>query len=230
MIRRKFLGFLCSFLLFSVAVWAQDPKEIMGHVKANLEKSTKALRAYEWLETTTVSKDGKVKSTQQKRCYYGVDGKLYKVATGATEAAKTPGGLRGKIAENKKEEAKDYVESCVKKVEEYLPPNAEKLQAAYGAGKMAMQVTEPNKRYQLNFSNYLQQGDLLGIGLDKEKQMLTAMQVKTYVEKPADAVQFGLTYGIMPDGTQYPSETVIEMPSKGLKITVRNEGYKKGNQ
>jgi len=50
------------------------------------------------------------------------------VATGATTApAKTPGGIRGKVAANKKEEMADYINACVDKIKTYLPPDAGKL-------------------------------------------------------------------------------------------------------
>lgn len=209
---------------------AQDTKELVAEVKTHLETSMKQLRTYEWLETTVVYKDGEEKSRKQSRCYYGVDGKLYKVPTGAETQDKAPKGLRGKIAENKKEEITDYIESCVKKVHEYLPPKPDVIQTAYAGGRMAMQVVEPNKRFQMTFSDYLQKGDALGIGLNKEKKILTNVDVKSYVDKPDQAVNFHLNYGLLPDGTQYPMETILDMPSKGIKINIKNEGYKKSAQ
>lgn len=211
-------------------LYAQDTKELVAEVKAHLETSMKQLRTYEWLETTVVYKDGKEKSRKQSRCYYGVDGKLYKVPTGAETQDKAPKGLRGKIVENKKEEITDYIESCVKKVHEYVPPKPDVIQAAYAGGRMAMQVTEPGKRFQLNFADYLQKGDAMGIGLNQEKKTLTNVDVKTYVEKPEQTVNFKLNYGLLPDGTQYPMETILDMPSKGIKINIKNEGYKKSTQ
>lgn len=215
-------------LMSATCLNAQDTKELVAEVKAHLETSMKQLRTYEWLETTVVYKDGEEKSRTQSRCYYGVDGKLYKVPTGAEKQDKAPRGIRGKIVENKKEEITEYIEKCVDKVQQYLPPKPDVLQAAYAGGRMAMQVVEPAKRFQLTFSDYLQKGDGLGVGLNKEKKMLTNVDVKTYVDKPEQTVNFHLNYGQLPDGTQYPQETVLDMPSKGLKISIKNDGYKKG--
>jgi hypothetical protein len=217
-------------VLATQSLLAQDAKELLAQVKGNLAKSSESLRSYEWMETTVLTQEGKEKSTQVKRCYYGVDGKLYKTPVGADKAAKSPkGGIRGKVAENKKEEISDYVGACMKKVQEYTPPAPDQLQALYAGGKMSIQTLEPNKKFNLSFSDYKQSGDLLAIGLNKESQQLTGVKVKTYVEKKENAVDFSVNYGALPDGTQYPLETTLDMPAKKLKMVIKNDGYKKAS-
>jgi hypothetical protein len=205
-----------------------DAKEAITQIKQNLAASVEKLKGYEWLETTTVFKDGEQKSKTQNQCYYSVDNKLIKVPTGNSQKAKTPGGLKGKVAQNKKADIKDYVTDCLDKIHQYLPPDGEKLQANYAAGKTSLQVLEPHKKFNVDFSDYLQPGDKFGVQIDKEKNLLTAVNVNTYVDKPDDKIGFKLTYGQLPDGTQYPAETLLDLPAKKLKIVITNEGYKKG--
>jgi hypothetical protein len=202
----------------------------MAQIKQNLEASTQSLKGYEWLETTTIYKDNEAKSKTQNQCYYDVNNKLVKVPSAASSGGddKQARGLRGKIVENKKEELSAFVKQCIAKVHEYLPPNPAKLQAAYAGGKTSVQVLEPSKKFRLDFSDYLQAGDKLGVAIDKEKNILTGINVDTYVEKPADKVSFSIRYALLPDGTQYPDETVMDLPSEGLKVVIRNEGYRKG--
>ena len=49
-----------------------------------MKASQEQLRDYQWIETTTVAVNGEQQSQVQKRCYYGVDGKLEKVIENQT--------------------------------------------------------------------------------------------------------------------------------------------------
>jgi hypothetical protein len=215
---------------FTIAGNAQgtDPKELIGLIKQNLATSMQNLKNYEWLETITVTKDGEVKSNKQSQCYYSVDNKLMKVPIGNAQEAKSPGGIRGKVAANKKASMKDYVEQCVAKIQEYLPPSGEKLQSLYATGKTTLAVLKPNELFKINFSDYLQAGDAMAVSIDQEKKLLTEINVNTYVDGPEDKIAFKITYAQLPDGTQYAKQTVLDMPAKKLKIVIANDGYKKG--
>ncbi len=207
---------------------AADAKEIVGLIKQNLATSMQNLKTYEWLETITVTMDGEEKSKKQNQCYYSVDNKLMKVPTANTSEAKSPGGIRGRVASNKKEEMSEYVKKCVALIQKYLPPSSEKLQSLYAAGKTSIQVLEPNKKFKVTFSDYQQAGDAVGVQLNKEKNLLMGVNVNSYVDGPSDKIAFNITYSQLPDGTQYPAQTLLDMPAKKLKILIINEGYKKG--
>ncbi len=229
---KNYFSFIAAMLALSIPAFSQtaDSKAIMAQIKQNLEASMQNLKGYEWLETTTIYKDNEAKSKSQNQCYYDVNNKLVKVPTAASSGGdeKQARGLRGKIVENKKEEMSAFVKQCIAKVHEYLPPNPAKLQTTYASGKTSVQVLEPNKKFRLDFSDYLQAGDKLGVSIDKEKNLLTGINVDTYVEKPENKVNFSIRYALLPDGTQYPEETVMLLPSEGLKVVIRNEGYRKG--
>lgn len=229
--KKKFLSVIPLLLfgiLFSQAQ-GTDPKAAIALIKQHLDASMKNLKAYQWIETTTIFKDGEAKSQTQNQCYYDVNNKLIRVPAGAAPDEKSQRGLRGKVVENKKEEMSEYVKKCVAKIHEYLPPKSDKLQAIYASGKTNIQVLEPNKKYKLDFNDYLQAGDALGIELDMQKSILNGINVKTYVEKPENNISFNLNYAQLPDGTQYPAETIMDLKSEGLKVVIKNDGYKKGN-
>jgi len=216
-------------LALSVASFAQpDMKETVAMIKTNLLQSKEKVKQYAWIETTKTYIKGELKSTKQNQCYYSVDGQLTKVATGASEPAKTPGGLRGKIAAGKKEEMADYIAKAVEKIKAYLPPAGEKIQQIYGAGKVSIQILEPNKKFKLSFPDYMLQGDVLAISVDKTAQKLMALNVSTYIDKPEDKVVFDVTYKELPDGTQYPVTTSLVAAAKDLKIVIEQSGFKKG--
>jgi hypothetical protein len=205
-----------------------DMQETIGMIKKNLADSKEKIRKYEWIETTTFFLKGEQKAVKQNQCYYSVDGKLTKVATGATTQPKKKGGIRGKIAENKKEEMTDYVKQAVAKVQTYLPPDPEKIQKIYADGKISVQVLEPGKKFKLSFPDYNEQGDMLAISIDKVAQKIMGLSVTTSVDDPKEKMTFNVTYKNLPDGTQYSANTTLDAKAKDLKIVIENSGYRKG--
>jgi hypothetical protein len=205
-----------------------DMQETVGMIKKNLADSKEKIKKYEWIETTTTFMNGEQKSLKQVQCYYSVDGKLTKVETGASTKAKTPGGLRGKIAENKKEELTDYMKKAIAKIQTYLPPDPEKIQKIYAGGTTSIQVLEPGKKFKLSFPDYNEKGDILSISVDKVNQKIMAVAVTTSVEDPSEKVVFNVNYKDLPDGTQYAASTILDAQAKKVKITIDNSGYKKG--
>ena len=223
------LVFVLALLAWTTGIFAQaDMKETVAMIKTNLVQSKEKVKQYAWIETTKVYIKGELKTTKQNQCYYSVDGQLTKVATGGSDQPKKAGGLKGKIAANKKEELSEYVAKSVEKVKAYLPPDPAKIQQVYGAGKVSVQILEPNKKFKLSFPDYLQQGDVLAISIDKTTQKLIALNVSTYLDKPEEKVVFDVTYKDLPDGTQYPVTTSLVAESQNLKIVIENSGYKKG--
>src|SRR3954469_25510551 len=67
-------------------------------LKQSLQQGLAKVRQYEWIETTVVSLNGEEKARTQKRCYYGPDGKVQKVAfeQPATPPGKSAGGRGGR--------------------------------------------------------------------------------------------------------------------------------------
>jgi len=219
--------FILVFIAGITRLSAQaDMQENIAMIKKNLTDSKAAMQKYEWIETTTVFVKGEQKSVKQKQCYYALDGKLTKVETGGSTAAKSPGGLRGKVAANKKEDMSDYAKKAIEKVQTYLPPDPEKLQKIYNDGKVGIQVLEPNKKFKLSFPDYNEAGDVLAISLSKADQKLMALDVSTSVDDPKEKVAFNVTFSDLPDGTQFQGTTTLDAPAKDLKIVIVNSGFK----
>lgn len=225
--KKPVLFFILVLVAGTIKISAQaDMQEDIAMIKKNLADSKAKMRKYEWIETTTTFIGGEQKSVVQKQCYYALDGKLTKVETGGTKEAKKKGGIRGKIAANKKEEMSDYVNKAVAKIQTYLPPDPEKLQKIYGEGKVSIQVLEPNKKFKLSFPEYNEPGDMLSVSLDKVNQKIMAGDVTTSVDDPKEKVVFSVTFSNLPDGTQYPGKTTLDAPAKDLKIVIENSGFK----
>lgn len=201
--------------------------ERVAALKQSLAQSQQALRAYQWVETTTVSFKGEQKSMKQESCYYGADGKIQKVPIASSPPPKKKRGLRGKIAEEKKEELTDTMKQAVALVKTYVPPDPARIQRAVDAGKMAIEVVEPGKVARLVFKDYELPGDSLGVTMDLVTNHLRAISVATYLGSPSAPVTLDATMGSLADGTTYTSSTQLSLPSAQIVVQVANTGYRK---
>ncbi|MCI0617202.1 hypothetical protein L0244_29850, partial [bacterium] len=141
----QYIFVLIISLLFSPILTGQTqqpPKERVEEIKTSFQKSQAVLRKYEWIETMVVNVKGEDKSSKQSRCYYGAEGKVQKVEISATQG-KTPGGLRGKIAKNKKEEMTEYMQQAVETIKQYVPPDSALIQKSFQGGHAAIYPTQP---------------------------------------------------------------------------------------
>ena len=196
-------------------------------LKATMQASQVVLKQYEWVETTVISLKGEEKSRKQERCYYGADGQLTKVLLTAPAPEEKKRGLRGKIAEKKKEELTDYMKQAVALVKTYVPPSPARIQAAKDAGKVSIEVLEPGKRARLNFSGYEKTGDNLGVEVDLTSNRPLGVKVATYLEDAKDKVTLDVRMGQLNDGTTYASDITLSAPAKNLTVAVQNSGYRK---
>jgi len=227
-IRLVTLTLLATTLLTRVTQAQQASlPERLAALKAALETSKASLKQYEWIETTVVSLNGEEKSRKQERCFYGAEGSLTKVELSETPEAAKKRGLRGRIAEHKKEEMTDSMKKAVALVKTYVPPNPALIQAAKDAGKMSIEVLEPGKRARLNFKDYEKAGDTLGVEVDLVTSRPLGMKVATYLDTPKDVVNLEVRMGQLNDGTVYSSDSTLDIKSKNLTVAVQNNGYRK---
>lgn len=210
------------------------PQQRVENLKQWLQYSQKQMRAYVWVETTTVSKDGEVKSKDQKKCFYAPDGTLQKVPISqeSSDSSGPPGILPagkviGKLAEHKQEEAKQYMKDVVDLVHSYLPPNQGLIQQAVNSGNVGVDMVKPGSLVRINFANYLKKGDQLAVDVNPSTNQLLGMHVKTYLDSPDDAVQLDSSMAVLPDGTIYMQQATLQAPSKGLTVTIQNANYVK---
>lgn len=196
-------------------------------LKATLAASQVVLHQYEWIETTVVSLKGDEKSRKQQRCYYGADGGLQKVDVSETTDAPRRRGLRGRIAERKKEELTDYMKQVVALAKTYVPPNAGKIQAAKDAGRLSLDVLDPGKRVQLNIRDYEKAGDTLGVEIDLVNNRPLSVSVKTFVDDPAEPVTVKVRMDQIDGTAVYPADITLDAAARNLNVKITNSGYRK---
>jgi hypothetical protein len=223
-------------LLAGVQLTAQQPppgaQERVAALKQSLEQNQARLRQYEWTETTTISLKGEQKSQKQNRCYYSADGKVQKVPIGdQSKPQQAPKGGRGgrvkqNIVENKKDEIQDYMKRAADLIQLYVPPNPDSIQKAKDAGRVSPQPLETGQSVRLAFKDYAQPGDSLSIDLDGAANRLVGVNVATYLDKPEDQVGLDVHFTALPDGTNYPDRTALDVKAKAIRVVVENSGYR----
>ena len=205
------------------------PEQRVATLKQWLQASQAQLRAYEWIETTTVAKGGEEKSKTEKRCYYGADGKLQKLPISSGESGPAPpsGPLKKKVAERKKEELTAYMKQAVELVHAYLPPDPARIQQAVNTGRLNVTPLDGGRRVRLQFRDYLKAGDTLAVEIDNATNRLIGMQVSSYLQDNADVVLLNVGMGVLQDGTIYTARTQLDAKAKDLAVIVENTGYRR---
>ena len=112
---------------------------------------------------------------------------VQKTPIAASPPPKKKGGLRGKIAESKKEELTDTMKQAVALVKTYVPPNPAMIQRAVDAGKVSIEVVQPGKVVRLVFKDYELPGDSLAITMDLTTNHLTGDLGRDLPREPVQA-------------------------------------------
>ena len=190
--------------------------------KESLAKNQQQLRQYQWIETTSISMKGEVKSEVQKSCFYGPDGQVQKQEISATQA-EMPGGLRGKAAGKKKAEITAYMQEAMALVKQYVPPDGQRIQAAKDAGNLSL--TPVGGGMTLTVRNYLKPGDALNLSLMSGME-LKKTSINTYLDSPEDKVMLDVNFASLSNGVDYPGTIVLNAPATQVKVVIQNTDYR----
>ena len=219
---------IALLLVSGSLVFAQQPtvQERVVALKASLAASQAILNKYEWVETTVVSLKGEEKSRQMNRCYHGADGKVQKIPLTTPAPAPKKRGLRGKIAEAKKEEMTDYMKDAVALVKQYVPPEPVLIQRAKDAGKASL-TPLPGQRVRLTFVDYVKAGDSFALDLDLSNNLPVEAKVVTYLDSKEDVVALDIRFATLQNSATYAPSVVLNAKAKGIVVDVQNSGYRK---
>ena len=225
------LASLLSAALLSVSapvLLAQQPSaaERAAALKASLAASQALLKPYEWIETTVVSLKGDEKSRQLNRCYHGADGKVQKIPLTSPPPEERRRGLRGRIAEAKKEELTDYMKEAVALVRQYMPPDQARIQAAKDAGKVSISP-QPGQRVRLTFADFVKSGDSLAIVVDLGANRPLEASVSSYLDSAREPVTLDVKFGLLDNSATYVSTSTLVAKGKDLEVKVENSGYRR---
>jgi len=240
MLLRASLAGAIGFVLIAFGAAAQEsappaqgsappPANQVEMIKQTFAASMAALRQYEWVETVALSIEGEEKSRQQSRCYYGAEGKLQKTPIGAPPKEEKKRGLRGKKAESKKAELQASLKGAMGLIQQYVPPDAAKIEAAKAAGNVSISMPAADGSIRVTVKSYLKPGDEVAIDVDGVNNRLKGLSIASFVEeeKSKNPVTATVAYAAFPDGTTYPAKEELQIASQKMKVNIENTGYKK---
>ncbi len=214
-------------LLAAVPTLPQNPElqQKLAAVKQAAAENKQKLLQYQWVETTQLTLKGDAKPPTQNSCQYGPDGKVQKTAIGPPPEPPSGGRMKQKIIAKKKAEMKDYMQDVKAVLGLYVPPDPQKMQAAYQAGKVSLNPVPG--AVNLVFTDYALPGDKMTLTFDTATKKIAGLNISTYMGDEKDAVTLKVQMASLPDGTNYEQQTVLNATAKELVVTTTNSNYQK---
>jgi len=208
---------------------AQNPdmQQKVAEAKEAMARNKQLLAQYTWVEQVTISLKGEQKKQEHFQVRLGPDGKQQKQSL---DPPPTPpeheGRLKKHVIEKKTEEYQDYAEQMKALIQQYVPPDKDRLQQSYQAGNV-MVGSQPGApgQYRLVISNYIKQGDNMTLVMDKTQKDLVSITIASYMDDPKDAVNVSVQFTGIPGGPNHVSAETINGVSKELTIAIQNSNY-----
>jgi hypothetical protein len=194
-------------------------------VKQAAAQNQQRLHQYRWTETTQLTLKGDAKPPTQNMCQYGSNGQVLKTAIGPPPEPPSGGRLKQRMIAKKKGEMQDYMGDVKGLLAMYVPPDPEKMQLAYAAGKLS--VNPAGGILNFIFRDYAQPGDQMTLSFDPERKIIVSLSVNTYMDQEKDAVTLQVQMASLPDGTNYAGQSVLTATAKQLVVTTTNSNYQK---
>jgi hypothetical protein len=199
----------------------------IAEIKQSTAANQQKLHKYQWTETTQATLKGEPKPPKQSLARYGPDGKVQKTPIDAAQPQQQPSGrggrLKQKVIEKKKEEFQEYGAQIKTLVGLYLPPDPQKMQQAFQAGKASLNKGEGTAN--IVFKDYALPGDQMTLSFNTADKKISTINVKSYMDDPKDAVTLAVQFATLPDGTNYVQGTTLNATAKQLQVATTNSNY-----
>ncbi len=224
---KRFLIFGLIALAAGIVAVAQNPEmqQKLAAVKQAAAENKQRLLQYQWTETTQVTLNGEPKPSSQKLCQYGPDGQVQKTPIGPPPQQPSGGRVKQRIIEKKKAEMADYMDDVKGVLSMYVPPDPQKMQQAFQAGKMS--VNPAGGVLNIIFTDYAQPGDSMTLTFNPATKQIVSLNVNTYMGQAKDAVTLQVQMATLPDGTSYAQQTILNAAAKNLVVNTTNSNYQK---
>lgn len=218
---------LLAFVLPATAIAQPSPElqQKLAAIKQSVAENQQKLHKYQWTETTQLTLNGDAKPPSQSLCQYGPDGTVQKTPMSAPPPPPSGGRMKQRIIEKKKGEIQDYMGQVKTLLALYVPPNPQKMQQAYGAGKASLQPSPASGTTSMIFKDYAQPGDQMTLTFSTATKKISTINVNTYMDNPQDTVTLAIQFASLPDSTNYVQQSVLNATAKKLVVTTTNSNY-----
>jgi len=222
----RFMLIGLAVLAAAVPAFAQNSElqQKLAGVKQSMAENKQRLQQYEWTETTQLNLKGDPKPPSQNLCRYGPDGQVQKSLIGVPPEP-SGGRLKKRIVAKKTGEIKDYMGDVKGLLSMYVPPDPQRMEQAYQAGKLSLNPA--GGLVNLVFRDYAQPGDQMTLTFDTGTRKVVSLSVNTYMGETKDAVTLQVQMASLPDGTNYVQQSVLSASAKQLVVTTSNSNYQR---
>lgn len=232
-IRNTYAVGLVVATLMAVAFSQDALQQKVAALKEASAQDKQALAQYTWVEQVTISLKGEQKKQEHFQVRLGPDGKPQKTSmdppadpSSADSGSGRRGRLKEHVVEKKKEEYKDYADQIKALIQQYVPPDKDKLQQAFAQGNVTLgTVPGAPGAGSLVISNYIKPGDKMTIVINGKD--IASVSIASYLDDPKDAVNDTVQFSRIPGGPNHVSSQTINGVSKQLTIAVQNTNYQK---
>ncbi len=214
-------------LIATVQAVAQESalQQKVAEVKQAAAENKQRLQQYQWTESIQITLKGDPKPASENLCRYGPDGQVQKTPLGAPPAQPSGGRMKQRIIAKKKGEITDYMDDVKGLLTLYVPPDPQKMQQAFQAGKVSLNPA--GGMVNLIFTDYAQPGDQMTLSFDPAAKKIVSLSINTYMGQAKDVVTLQVQMSSLPDGTNYTQQTILNATAKQLVATTTNSNYQK---
>lgn len=223
--RLTMIGVLALAATVPALAQNNELQQKLAAVKQAMAENKQRLQQYQWIEATQLTLKGDPKPSSQNLCHYGPDGQVQKTPIGPPPEQPSGGRMKKKIIAKKKEEMKDYLGDVKGLLSMYVPPDPQKMEQAYQAGKVSLNPA--GGIVNLIFKDYAQPGDQMTLTFDQATKKVISVSINTYMDNPKEVVTLQVQMASLPDGTNYVQQTVLDATAKHLVVTTSNSNYQR---
>ena len=221
------LASVLSVTAIAIAQPSPAVQQKLAAVKQSIAENQQRLHQYQWTETRQLTLNGDAKPPSQFLCQYGPSGTVQKTPMSPPPPPPSGGRVKQRIIEKKTAEMKDYMGQVQTLLALYVPPNPQKMQEAFGAGKVSLNPSPDSGTTNMVFKDYAQPGDQMTLTFSSATKKIVQLNVNTYMDNPQDTVTLAVQFASLPDSTNYVAQSVLNATAKKLVVTTTNSNYQR---
>jgi len=188
------------------------------------QENALALKQYSWKARTEIRKAGETKNIQLNLMRYDIGGTLQKTLISMTPQQQLPTrGLRGHIAQKKKENFLETLTSLERLAKSYseLPPD--KMQRFMATAATTQEIDAQQKLLRIRGTDVVQPGDSMTLWVNAVTRTVRKIEIQTALDRKL--VRVVSDFQDLPKGPTYMARSVIDYPSEELTVITENFDY-----
>ena len=210
------------FLIFSHVNAQKDKTSLSLQVSGAAAANRAQLASYVWTRTVQIFSAGELKNTIVSSLSIGPDGKMVTTAVSSTPTSEPKKGIRGKIAKDKMDDLKSYIDDAITISMGYLYMSKGKMVDFFEAAG----ISKSGNTLVINGSNINKSNDQLTLVVDASTLAFISQTFKSTVTN-GDALTGSVNYKTFSNGLTAIDNAELNLPAKNLKLVISNSNYAK---